>query len=67
MTSTHPDQSGPPGPESGARPNRADRRRERIRYGVQQARRGRHIVPTWLMATVLGLLVAGWLYLIITT
>ena len=41
-----------------------DRRRERIRAQVRQARRGGHTVPTWVLATVLGLLLLGWLYLI---
>jgi hypothetical protein len=43
---------------------RVERRRERIRTQVEQARSGRHKVPTWVMASLLGLLVAGWLYLI---
>jgi hypothetical protein len=63
MTSSHP---GQPDPEQVRRLNRADRRRERIRQQVHEARHGRKIIPTWLMAAVLGLLVAGWLYLIIT-
>jgi hypothetical protein len=43
---------------------RVERRRERIREQVHHARHGKHRVPTWLMATVLGLIVLGWLYLI---
>ncbi|WP_436530160.1 hypothetical protein [Actinoplanes sp. HUAS TT8] len=58
--------SGQPDPEEVRRLNRADRRRERIRQQVHNARHGRQVVPTWLMATILGLIVAGWLYLIIT-
>ncbi|MFI1988716.1 hypothetical protein [Actinoplanes sp. NPDC020271] len=61
---THPGQQ--PDPEEIRKLNRYDRRRERIRQQVQQARHGRHIVPTWLMAAILGLFLAGWLYLIIT-
>ncbi|GIF15883.1 hypothetical protein [Actinoplanes teichomyceticus] len=57
---------GRPGPDDNIRKSRVERRRDRIRRDVQQARTGRHIVPTWLMATVLGLILAGWLYLIIT-
>ncbi|MBG0567421.1 hypothetical protein [Actinoplanes aureus] len=64
MTSSHP---GQPEPDPDRRFNRVERRRERIRKQVQQARHGRHLVPTWLLATVLGLLLAGWLYLIITS
>jgi hypothetical protein len=43
---------------------RVERRRERIRSQVQHAREGKHKIPTWVMATVLGLLLLGWLYLI---
>lgn len=60
---THP---GQPDPEEVRRLNRSDRRRERIRRQVQQSRHGRQLVPTWLMATILGLILAGWIYLIIT-
>ncbi|GAA2876487.1 hypothetical protein Acy02nite_06010 [Actinoplanes cyaneus] len=60
---THP---GQPDPEQIRQLRRPDRRRERIRRQVHQARHGRQIVPTWLMAAILGLILAGWLYLIIT-
>ncbi|GIF03240.1 hypothetical protein [Actinoplanes siamensis] len=63
MTTSHP---GQPDPDRKARLNRADRRRERIREQVQQARHGRRVVPTWLMTVILALILAGWLYLIIT-
>ena len=43
---------------------RVERRRERIRAQVEHSRKGRHKIPTWFMATVLGLLLLGWLYLI---
>ncbi|MEU7904750.1 hypothetical protein [Actinoplanes sp. NPDC049118] len=43
---------------------RVGRRRDRVRAQVEQARSGKHLVPTWLMATVLGLILLGWLYLI---
>ncbi len=58
--------SGQPDPEEVRRLNRTDRRREKIRQQVSQARHGRQIIPTWLMAAILGLILAGWLYLIIT-
>jgi hypothetical protein len=45
---------------------RVERRRERIRAQIRRDRAGGHRVPTWVLATVLGLLLAGWLYLIIT-
>jgi hypothetical protein len=44
---------------------RVERRRERIRAQIRRDRAGGHRVPTWVLATVLGLLFAGWLYLII--
>jgi len=43
---------------------RVERRRERIRAQVVHSRGGGHKIPTWVMATVLGLLLLGWLYLI---
>lgn len=43
---------------------RVDRRRERVHAQVVQARSGNHWVPTWLMATLLGLFLLGWLYVI---
>ncbi|GIE86379.1 hypothetical protein [Actinoplanes regularis] len=70
MTSSYSGQPGPPGDSgSGKKPrlSRAERRRERIRQQIHEARHGRHIVPTWVMALILGLLLAGWLYLIITS
>ncbi|BAL90576.1 hypothetical protein AMIS_53560 [Actinoplanes missouriensis 431] len=47
--------------------NRIERRRERIYRQIQKDRAGNHKIPTWLYATILGLLLAGWLYLIITS
>ncbi len=43
---------------------RIDRRRNRIRDQIRKDREGNHKIPTWLYATVLGLLLLGWLYLI---
>ena len=64
-----PDQF-PPGqqPERNAEDvlwGRLERRRERIRVQVQRSRHSEHHkVPTWLMATLLGLFLLGWVYLI---
>ena len=44
---------------------RIERRKERIRSQVRHARSGDHKVPTWVMATLLGLFLLGWLYLIL--
>ena len=46
---------------------RIDRRRERIRAQVQRDRQGNHKIPTWVLAVLLGLLLVGWLYLIVTS
>lgn len=66
-----PDQpSGPgradgPGRAGGVLWGRAARRRERIRAEVARNRAGGHRVPTWALAAVLGVILLGWLYLII--
>jgi hypothetical protein len=51
--------------ESEVRLNRLDRRREKIRREIQQNREGNHRIPTWVLAAILVLLVAGWTYLIV--
>jgi hypothetical protein len=45
---------------------RLERRRERIRAEIRRDRAGDHKIPTWVLAAVLGLVVAGWIYLIAT-
>jgi hypothetical protein len=45
---------------------RLERRRERIRAEIRRNRAGGHRVPTWVLAAVLGLFVAGWIWLILT-
>ena len=45
---------------------RLERRRERIRAEIRRNREGNHKVPTWVLAAVLGLILAGWIYLIAT-
>jgi hypothetical protein len=69
--SHHPDQ-----PASGAAPrertaqdvlwSRVERRRERIRADIRRDRAGGHPVPTWAPTALLALLIAGWLWLIVT-
>ena len=44
---------------------RVERRRARIRAEIQRNRAGGHKVPTWVLATILGLILLGWLYLIL--
>jgi hypothetical protein len=45
---------------------RVQRKRDRIRDEIRRNRAGGHRVPTWLLAVVLGLILLGWLYLIVT-
>jgi hypothetical protein len=40
-------------------------RRERIRAEIERNRRGDYRVPTWVLALVLGLFVAGWAALVL--
>jgi len=51
--------------ESGQHLNRVERRRERIRAQIQRNREGGHKIPTWVLAVVLALFLAGWLWLIL--
>ena len=46
--------------------DRVQRKRERIRAEIARNREGGHRIPTWVLAAVLGLIVAGWLYLLVT-
>jgi len=45
---------------------RLERRRERIRAEIRRNREGGHKVPTWVLAAVLALVLAGWIFLIAT-
>ena len=45
---------------------RVERKRARLRAEIQRNREGGHKVPTWVLAVVLGLLLVGWLVLIVT-
>ncbi|GAB7051983.1 hypothetical protein [Catenuloplanes indicus] len=45
--------------------NRFDRRRERIVAEVQANRRGEYRVPTWVYATILGVIVVAWTLFVI--
>jgi hypothetical protein len=42
------------------------RRRDRLAGEVRRNREGGHHVPTWVLAVFLAVVVAGWLYLIVT-
>lgn len=45
---------------------RVQRKRDRIRAEISRNRAGGHKVPTWVLAVILGVVLLGWLYLIVT-
>jgi len=47
--------------------NRLERRRARIRAEIRRNREGGHKIPTWVLAAVLALVLAGWVWLFLTT
>jgi hypothetical protein len=71
MTSSTPGQPDLPEPpertDSEVRWRRIERRRDKVYKQVMHAKHGRHRVPTWALAAVLALLLAGWIYLIVTS
>jgi hypothetical protein len=46
---------------------RVQRKRDRIRDEIRRNRAGGHTIPTWVLAAVLGLILLGWLYLMVTS
>jgi hypothetical protein len=54
----------PEEPVEDVKPSLVARRRERLRAEIHEARHGNHLVPTWLLTTILVVIVVGWLYLI---
>lgn len=42
-----------------------ERRREKIAEEIARNRRGEYTVPTWVLATALGLILAAWALLIV--
>lgn len=46
---------------------RAERRRERLQAQIRRNRRGDHAVPTWVLAVILVLFVAGWIFLVVSS
>ncbi|BFU44223.1 hypothetical protein [Krasilnikovia sp. MM14-A1004] len=74
MSTPPPDQQ-PPDRGPGERPernlddvlwSRVQRRQDKIRAEIQRNRAGGHRIPTWVLATLLGLILLGWLYLFVT-
>jgi hypothetical protein len=47
--------------------SRGERRRARIAEELRRNREGNHTVPTWVLAAILGLLLAGWITLIVVS
>ncbi|HEX6969707.1 MAG TPA: hypothetical protein VF174_12980 [Micromonosporaceae bacterium] len=45
--------------------NWIDRRRQKIADEIARNRRGDYIVPTWVLALTLALIVGGWITLIV--
>ncbi|MDT5042292.1 MAG: hypothetical protein QOE51_3277 [Actinoplanes sp.] len=64
---TSPDQPDPERCAEDVRWGRVNRRRDRIRAEIRRSRDGDHKVPTWVLATILALILLGWLYLILTS
>ena len=65
--SSEPDRPVPEPAAGDVRPGFVERRRERLRAEIRRNRAGGHLVPTWVMAVAVALMVAGWLYLIISS
>ncbi|HET6214151.1 MAG TPA: hypothetical protein VFE14_14905 [Micromonosporaceae bacterium] len=49
------------------RKSRLDRRRDKIVAEIQRNRRGGHRVPTWVLALLLLLALAGWAAIVLLT
>ncbi|MEU8005651.1 hypothetical protein AB0B66_31210 [Catellatospora sp. NPDC049111] len=47
------------------RSNWVQRRRDKIYNEISANRRGEYTVPTWVLAALLGLFIAGWIALIV--
>jgi len=46
---------------------RVQRKRDRIRSEIRHNRAGGHRIPTWVLAAVLGIVLLGWLWLVVST
>ena len=63
VTTERPDQRAGMTPER--RLTLGERRRAKIAEEIRRNREGNHRVPTWVLATILGVIVAAWIYLIV--
>ena len=67
MTHPTPDQPEPERTSQDVLWGRAERKRARIRAEIQRNRAGGHRIPTWVLAVALGVILLGWLILIVTS
>lgn len=68
MTHSSPDQP-PVKPERSVEDvlwGRVERKRDKIRAEIARNRSGGHKIPTWVLATILGVFLVGWLIVILT-
>ncbi|MDQ7908635.1 hypothetical protein RB614_29295 [Phytohabitans sp. ZYX-F-186] len=47
------------------KPGLVQRRKQKIADEIARNRRGEYTVPTWVLALILGVFVAGWITLIV--
>jgi hypothetical protein len=64
---TQPDQPPEPDPSADVPASRYDRRRAKMTAEIRRNREGGHLVPTWLMAAILVVMVGAWVLLIVTS
>jgi hypothetical protein len=51
--------------EERRRPGLVERRKQKIANEIARNRRGDYSVPTWVLALILGVFLAGWIALIV--
>ncbi|BCB77114.1 hypothetical protein GCM10022251_57930 [Phytohabitans flavus] len=47
------------------KPSMVERRKQKIAEEIARNRRGEHRVPTWVLALILGVILAGWVALVV--
>jgi hypothetical protein len=55
----------PNSPDDQSKPGLVQRRKQKIAEEIARNRRGEYAVPTWVLALVLGVFLAGWIGLIV--
>ena len=66
MTTNTPDQQ-PEHTSEEVSLGRVRRKQEKIRTEIERNRAGGHRVPTWVLAALLGVVLAAWILLVVTT